>query len=213
VRTYACNNGCYEGPIRRTRKGGSEWVPIKILLEGDRGSNKMNTASNTHLRLNYPSWSRPRSHLSATDARNQQTTFWAKTHQHAQRKLARLAACATPIKLARLAACATPVRLSAPRSPGSTLVLRLYPETVHDFILSFFQPCGPHLTPLATGSLEPSLLDGLRRSNRWIELVKPVARAAAQKMFQIASVTTLGPGTRTPSKHNLHGRKTVHKAN
>jgi hypothetical protein len=41
-----------------------------------------------------------------------------------------------------------------PRSPGSTLVLRLNQETVHDFILSFLPPCGPHLTPLATGSLE-----------------------------------------------------------
>jgi hypothetical protein len=32
-------------------KGGSEWEPIKILLEGDGDSNKMNTASNTRLRL------------------------------------------------------------------------------------------------------------------------------------------------------------------
>jgi hypothetical protein len=40
-----------EGPIRRTREGGSEWEPIKILLEGDENSNKMNTASNTRLRL------------------------------------------------------------------------------------------------------------------------------------------------------------------
>jgi hypothetical protein len=55
----------------------------------------MNTASNTHLRLNYPSWSRPRSHWSATDPRNQQTTLQAKTHQHTKRKLARLAAYAT----------------------------------------------------------------------------------------------------------------------
>jgi hypothetical protein len=38
-----------EGPIRRTREGGSEWEPIKILLEGDEGSNKKNTASNTRL--------------------------------------------------------------------------------------------------------------------------------------------------------------------
>jgi hypothetical protein len=38
-----------------------------------------------------------------------------------------------------------------PRSPGSTLVLRLNQETVHDFILLFMPPCGPHLTPLATG--------------------------------------------------------------
>jgi hypothetical protein len=32
-------------------KGGSEWEPIKILLEGDGGSNKTNTASDTRLRL------------------------------------------------------------------------------------------------------------------------------------------------------------------
>jgi hypothetical protein len=31
--------------------GGSEWEPIKILLEGDGNSNKMNAASNTRLRL------------------------------------------------------------------------------------------------------------------------------------------------------------------
>jgi hypothetical protein len=33
------------------RGGGSEWEPIKILLEGDGNSYKMNTASNTRLRL------------------------------------------------------------------------------------------------------------------------------------------------------------------
>jgi hypothetical protein len=43
--------GASEGPIRRTREGGSEWEPIKILLEGDGNSNKMNTTSNTRLRL------------------------------------------------------------------------------------------------------------------------------------------------------------------
>jgi hypothetical protein len=32
------------------------------------------------------------------------------------------------------------------------------PKTIHDFILLFLPPCGPHLTPLATGSLEQSLL-------------------------------------------------------
>jgi hypothetical protein len=45
-----------------------------------------------------------------------------------------------------------------PRSPDSTLVLRFNQETVHDFVPLFLPPCGPHLTPLATGSLEPSLL-------------------------------------------------------
>jgi hypothetical protein len=38
-----------EGLIRRTREVGSEWEPIKILLEGDGNSNKMNKDSNTRL--------------------------------------------------------------------------------------------------------------------------------------------------------------------
>jgi hypothetical protein len=45
-----------------------------------------------------------------------------------------------------------------PCSLGSTLVLRLYQEIVHDSILLIMPPCGSHLTPLATGSLERSLL-------------------------------------------------------
>jgi hypothetical protein len=48
----------------------------------------------------------------------------------------------------------SPLMTRLPRSPGSTLVLSLNQETVHDFILLFMPPCGPHLTPLATGSLE-----------------------------------------------------------
>jgi hypothetical protein len=52
----------------------------------------------------------------------------------------------------------SPLMTLLPRSPGSTLVLRHNQETVHDFILLFMPPCGPHLTPLATGSLERSLL-------------------------------------------------------
>jgi hypothetical protein len=52
----------------------------------------------------------------------------------------------------------SPLMTWLPRSPGSTLVLRLNQEIVHDFILLFMPPCGPHLTPLTTGSLEQSLL-------------------------------------------------------
>jgi hypothetical protein len=52
----------------------------------------------------------------------------------------------------------SPLKTRLPRSPGSTLVLRLNQETVHDFILLFMPPCGPHLTLLATGSLERILL-------------------------------------------------------
>jgi hypothetical protein len=52
----------------------------------------------------------------------------------------------------------SPLMTWLPRSPGSTLVLKLNQETVHDFILLFMPPCSPHLTPLATGSLKRSLL-------------------------------------------------------
>jgi hypothetical protein len=48
----------------------------------------------------------------------------------------------------------SPLMTRLPRSPDSTLVLRLYQETIHDFILLFMLPCGPHLTPLAIGSPE-----------------------------------------------------------
>jgi hypothetical protein len=52
----------------------------------------------------------------------------------------------------------SPLMTRLPRSPGSTLVLWLNQETVHDFILLFLPPCGPHLTPLATESIEQNLL-------------------------------------------------------
>jgi hypothetical protein len=52
----------------------------------------------------------------------------------------------------------SPLMTWLPHSPVPTLNFRLYHETVHDFILLFMPPCGPHLTPLATRSLERSLL-------------------------------------------------------
>jgi hypothetical protein len=58
----------------------------------------------------------------------------------------------------RCSLCQSPLMTWLPRSRGLTIVLRLNQETVHDFILLFMPPCGPHLTPLATGSLERSLL-------------------------------------------------------
>jgi hypothetical protein len=44
--------------------------------------------------------------------------------------------------------------------PQQTPVVSHYPALapVDDFILLFLPPCGPHLTPLATGSLESGLL-------------------------------------------------------
>jgi hypothetical protein len=52
----------------------------------------------------------------------------------------------------------SPLMTRLPRSPSSTFVFRLNQETVHNFILPLLPPCGPHLTPLATGSHEQSLL-------------------------------------------------------
>jgi hypothetical protein len=52
----------------------------------------------------------------------------------------------------------SPLMTWLPHSPGSTLFFRLNQESVHDFSLLFMPPCGPHLTPLATGSLEQSHL-------------------------------------------------------
>jgi hypothetical protein len=126
------------------RGTGSEWEPIKILLERDRDSNKMNTASNTRLRLNYPSWSRSRSH-------------WV------------------------LLILGTNKQLSEPKH-----------------------------TNTHSGNLH-SLLPVLHRSDWWEEPVRPVATETTQQMFQRASVTSLGPRTKTPLNHNLHRRKTLHK--
>jgi hypothetical protein len=52
----------------------------------------------------------------------------------------------------------SPLMTRLPHSPGSTLVLRLNQETVHDFVPLFLPPCGPHLTPLATGSSNQAYL-------------------------------------------------------
>jgi hypothetical protein len=52
----------------------------------------------------------------------------------------------------------SPLMTRLPRCPDLTLVLRLNQETVHDFVPLFLPPCGPHLIPSATGSLEPCLL-------------------------------------------------------
>jgi hypothetical protein len=52
----------------------------------------------------------------------------------------------------------SPLMTLPPRSSGSILALRLNQGTIHDFVLLFLPPCGPHLTPLATGSLELRLL-------------------------------------------------------
>jgi hypothetical protein len=45
-----------------------------------------------------------------------------------------------------------------PRVQKSAVSRYPAPAPVHDFVLLFLPPCGPHLTPLATGSLKPSLL-------------------------------------------------------
>jgi hypothetical protein len=63
------------------------------------------------------------------------------------------------------------------------------------------QPSEPKHTNTERGNLH-DLLSVLHRSDRWTELVRRGAATAAQQMFQRASVTSLGPGTRPPPKHN-----------
>jgi hypothetical protein len=60
-----------EGPIRRTREGGIEWEPIKILLEGDRGlshviSGEKPNASHMCARIKLHTYDRQKSVLSLT---------------------------------------------------------------------------------------------------------------------------------------------------
>jgi hypothetical protein len=51
---------------------------------------------------------------------------------------------------------------------GSTLVLRLNQETVHDFVLLFLPPCGPHLIPFGhrVHRAEPTCLSTPRRPRK-----------------------------------------------
>jgi hypothetical protein len=69
---------------------GGEWESIKILLEGDRDSNELNTTFQRTSSTQLPKC--------ATGPRSQHTTFRTKTHEHTQKKLALLAACATPVR-------------------------------------------------------------------------------------------------------------------
>jgi hypothetical protein len=129
---------------------GSQWEPIKNLLEGDGDSNKTNTTSNTRLRL---------------------TTQVGQAHA------------------------ATGVLLDLGTKK---------------------QPSEPKLTNTHCGNLH-GLLPVLHRSDRWPAPVRPVDRAGqaggySSRTTHRASMTSLGPETRTLPKHNLHGRKTLHKA-
>jgi hypothetical protein len=77
----------------------------------------------------YPSWPSPRSQWSATRPRNQQTTFRTKTHQNTQRKLARLAACAAPV---RPMACASQTGDTI-QTGGYNIRTTNVPESLSDF--------------------------------------------------------------------------------
>jgi hypothetical protein len=109
------------------QRGGSEWEPIKILLEGDGDSNKMNAASNTLLQL---------------------TTQVGQAH----------VATGVPLDLG------TNTQPSDPRTQRNTKPRVYRPTPVRPVSTTgqtgpcWSDPCGLHLTPLATGSLERSLL-------------------------------------------------------
>jgi hypothetical protein len=77
------------------QRGGSEWEPIKILLEGDRDSNKTNTAFNTRLRLTTQVG---QVHVAIGVPLDLGTNKQPSEPKHAQQKLARLAACAAPVR-------------------------------------------------------------------------------------------------------------------
>jgi hypothetical protein len=51
----------------------------------------------------------------------------------------------------------SPLMTWPPRRPGLILALRFNQRTVHDFVLLFLPPCGLHLIPLVTRSLETSI--------------------------------------------------------
>jgi hypothetical protein len=70
----------------------------KILLEGDGNSNKMNTASNTHLRLTTQVGQAHVATRVLLDLGTNKQPSKPKTHQHAQRKLSRLVAYAAPVR-------------------------------------------------------------------------------------------------------------------
>jgi hypothetical protein len=124
----------------------------KLLGASDQGGQTAPWAVRPARRLDHPSWAVRLVWVAAPPRRvfglgfvaqlSNPVVFWRTT--------------ATPRTWCSL--CQSPLMTRLPRSPDSTLVLRLYQETVHDFVLLFLPPCGPHLTPLATGSLEPSLL-------------------------------------------------------
>jgi hypothetical protein len=98
----------------------------------------------------------------------------------------------------------SPLMTLLPRSPGSTLVLRLNQESVHDFILLFMPPWGPHLTPLATGSLERSLLVF---STPAPTLVKPQPAPAILSQESVHTTLSITHHTR---KRPSTGHRTTH---
>jgi hypothetical protein len=138
---------------------GSEWEPIKILLEGDGDSNKTNTASKTRLRL---------------------TTQVGQAH----------------------VAIEVLLDLETNKQPSKSKHTNTHIRNLH------------------------GLLAVLHRSDRWPAPVRPVTPvrpvdsagqaggySSRTTSIQRASVTSLGPGTKTPPKHNLHEWKTYTKPN
>jgi hypothetical protein len=101
----------------------------------------------------------------------------------------------------------SPLMTRLPHSPGSTLVLRLNQETVHDFILQYLPPCGPQLTLLATWSLEPSLLvfstpGGL--TNNDLSRLFFTCTNTSHTTSSITHHTRKRPSTGTPTTHGPH---------
>jgi hypothetical protein len=112
----------------------------------------------------------------------------------------------------------SPHMTRVPRSAGSTLVLKLNQETVQDFVLLFLPPCGPHLTPLATGSLEPSYLSSPHLEASLATTFRacsshaptPVKLQPAPAMLSQESVYTMLSITHHTRKRPSTGPRTTH---
>jgi hypothetical protein len=90
--------------------------------------------------------------------------------------------------------------LGTNKQPSKTKLTNIYNGNLHGLLLV-----------LHRSDRCPALIRPVTPLRRWTEPVRPVATAAAQQVFQRASVTSLGPGTRTLPKHNLHRRKSYTK--
>jgi hypothetical protein len=89
-----------------------------------------------------------------------------------------------------LGAASTPIPLMTwlPRRPGSTLVLRLNQETVHNFVLLLLPPCGQDLIPFG----------------HWVHQAEPTCLSTPQRPHRLRPFAPALHQHRRKSSRNLH---------